>query len=378
MAIGMVTLVAAVCGGIVRLGLPVPHVKATLVAFHGPLMVAGFLGTVIGMERAVALGRVWAYGGPLATAVGAIGLIAGVAGAEIALALGSAWLVAVFIAVLRRQWTLPTAIMAIGAVSWLVGQALWLAGEPLYRVVPWWGAFLTLTIAGERLELARLLDLRSRSRTVFLWTLGGMLAGLGLGVVDADGGARLLGAAFVALAIWLGRHDLARRTVRLSGVTRFVAVALLAGYVWLAVSGLLAIRFGAVAAGPTYDATLHALFVGFVFSMIFGHAPIIFPAVLGPRVTYRPAFYAHLALLHVGLVARVVGDVAGDTVLRQGGSVLNAIAIALFLANTVYGIVRTEVMGGLSKPAEPPALGASRHSRGAPRPPDSFTRSGQQ
>jgi hypothetical protein len=340
MAVGIVTLVTAVYGGLIRLGLPLPQVTATLVAFHGPLLVAGFLGTVIGMERAVALGRRWAYGGPLATGLGAVGLIVGVAGAPIALVVGSAWLVAVFVAVLRRQWALPPAVMAAGAVAWLVGQALWVAGAPLHRVVPWWMAFLTLTIAGERLELARLADLARESRHAFLVAGGGIVAGLVLGLTAPDAGARLLGAALVALAVWLGRHDLARRTVRLPGLTRFVAVALLSGYVWLGVTGLLALRFGAVAAGTAYDAILHALFVGFVFSMIFGHAPIIFPAVLGPLVAYRPAFYVHLTLLHVGLVARVVGDLAGIAELRLAGGVLNALAIGVFLVNTVYGIVR--------------------------------------
>ncbi|MBM3556130.1 MAG: hypothetical protein FJX47_11325, partial [Alphaproteobacteria bacterium] len=33
-------------------------------ALHGPLMVSGFFGTVIGLERAVALARLWAYAGP--------------------------------------------------------------------------------------------------------------------------------------------------------------------------------------------------------------------------------------------------------------------------------------------------------------------------
>jgi hypothetical protein len=340
MAVGIVTLVTALCGGLIRLGLPMPHVKATLVAFHGPLMVAGFLGTVIGMERAVALGRLWAYGGPLATALGAALLIAGADGGALAMAIGSAWLVAVFIAVLWRHPVLPTAVMAAGAVAWLAGQALWLGGFGLPRVAPWWIAFLTLTIAGERLELARLAALAAWSRAAFLVTVGGLSAGLLLGLADLDAGARVVGAGLVALALWLGRHDLARRTVRLTGLTRFIAVALLSGYVWLGVTGVLALSFGAVAGGPRYDAILHALFVGFVFSMIFGHAPIIFPAVLGPPVAYRPVFYVHLAALHVGLAARVAGDLASVAALRQAGALVSAVAIVVFLANTVYAIVR--------------------------------------
>jgi branched-subunit amino acid permease len=92
-----------------------------------------------------------------------------------------------------------------------------------------------------------------------------------------------------------------------------------------------------VAAGRPYDALLHALFVGFIFSMIFGHAPIIVPAVMGIHIAYRPAFYAHLGLLHVSLTLRVFGDLALWLPGRQWGGLLNALAILLFLANTGYG-----------------------------------------
>ena len=60
---------------------------------------------------------------------------------------------------------------------------------------------------------------------------------------------RLVGAGFVALAAWLGAFDVARRTVRGAGLTRFIAVALLSGYAWLAVAGLLLLRWPHVAAG---------------------------------------------------------------------------------------------------------------------------------
>jgi hypothetical protein len=81
----------------------------------------------------------------------------------------------------------------------------------------------------------------------------------------------------------------------------------------------------------------HALFVGFVFSMIFGHAPIIVPAVVGVPIHYRPAFYAHLGLLHVSLIVRMAGDLTFWLPARQWGGMLNALAIVLFFANTAYG-----------------------------------------
>jgi len=88
-----------------------------------------------------------------------------------------------------------------------------------------------------------------------------------------------------------------------------------------------------LAAGGPYDAMLHALFLGFVFAMIFGHAPIILPAVLGITVGFRRGFYAHLVLLHATLALRVAGDLLGWTPGRRWGGVLNVAALLLFAAS---------------------------------------------
>ena len=342
MALGMAALLGALWGGLLRLGWQLPALRAPVAAFHGPLMVAGFLGTVIGLERAVALGRPWAYAAPLATGLGGIALIAGapVGAGPLLTTAGSAGLVCVFAAILRRQAALFTVVMALGAVVWLAGQILWLLGWPLHHIAFWWAGFLVLTIAGERLELSRLVRVSVAAQFVFAVSIGVFLVGLGLTPVAFRLGGRVAGVGLIALALWLLRQDVARRTVRQPGLTRFVALCLLSGYVWLGVSGLLAVLVGGVAAGPHYDAMLHALFLGFVFSMIFGHAPIIFPAVLGWRVGFRRAFYAHLVLLHLTLALRIAGDLASWLPGRRWGGLVNVLALVLFFANTAYGALR--------------------------------------
>lgn len=75
-------------------------------------------------------------------------------------------------------------------------------------------------------------------------------------------------------------------------------------------------------AGSIYDALLHTIFLGFVFSMIFGHAPVIVPAVLGTQVPYTALFYTHLTLLHLSLVMRVMGDLLLWMPLRRWGGLL--------------------------------------------------------
>jgi hypothetical protein len=223
----------------------------------------------------------------------------------------------------------------LGALLWVAGDALWLDGYPLVQVVPWWAGFLVLTIVGERLELAALGRLTGFGRAAFAAITGLLLAGLALSAADAGAGIRVAGAALALYALWLARYDIARRTVRRPGLPRFVALALLPGYVWLGVGGVLWADHGTVLAGPAHDAELHAIFVGFVFSMIFGHAPVIFPGVLGLAIPFRRPFYGHLALLHVGLALRISGDLTGSYDATRWGGLLNATAIGLFLVATI-------------------------------------------
>jgi hypothetical protein len=248
-------------------------------------------------------------------------------------------LVEVLLLAYRLQPTWASATIAAGAACWPVGGGLFAAGRPVAAVVSWWIAFLALTIAGERLELTRFLVPTRRDRILFGLAAGTLLAGALLSVVSADAGVRILGAGCIALAAWLGAKDIARRNLRRADLLRFTAVCLLTGYVWLAVSGVCALAFGAVAAGPHYDAWLHAFFVGFVLSMIFGHAPIIFPAVLMRPMPFRPRFYAHLALLHATLLLRVVSDLAGFAEGVRWGGLGNVLAVLLFVANTVSAVV---------------------------------------
>ena len=337
LALGLLALVCGVWAGLLRFGWGLPRGRANLVELHGPLLVFGFLGTVISLERAVALRRVWGYLAPAGSLAGVALLLAGVRKGvgELVLLLAGCVLVALFGVILRRHATAPGATMALGALLWVAGDALWLGGKPFVQVVPWWVGFLVLTIVGERLELAALARLTRLGRLAFAALTMMFVAGLALSAVDADDGTRLAGVALVGYALWLGHFDIARYTVRRPGLPRFVALALLPGYVWLAVGGTLWAVDGATVAGFAHDAGLHAIFVGFVFSMIFGHAPVIFPGVLGIDIPFRRAFYVHLALLHAGLVLRIGGDLSEDLALARRGGLLNAIANGLFIVATL-------------------------------------------
>ena len=88
------------------------------------------------------------------------------------------------------------------------------------------------------------------------------------------------------------------------------------------------------------DAALHAIGLGFVFAMVFGHAPIIFPAVARVKIPYHPVFYVPLLVLHASLALRVVSGLAGYFGGQRAGGAANALALLLFIATMLSSVVR--------------------------------------
>jgi hypothetical protein len=343
----LLALLAALWAGLIRIGWPLPPIDLDLTMLHGPLMINGFLGLVIGIERAVALsssGRTrifWPYLSPICLAAGTLMLLLSGSLGALLITIGSLVLVAACIVVVRRQMALFTGVMALGALSWLIGNALWFSGQPIYSLVVWWMGFPLLTIIGERLELSRIVRLSKNSHRLF--GVAAAIFGFGalFSVLNLDWGMRIAGLGELACALWLLRYDIARRTVNKAGKTRFIAICLLSGYGWLAVSGLLNLYSGVTYAGPFYDAALHTLFVGFAFSMIFGHALIILPAVLNITITFSRQLYVPLLVLHSSLLLRIAGDLLLLPEVRQWGGMLNEIAVLLFLGSIGYAIRKT-------------------------------------
>jgi hypothetical protein len=206
----------------------------------------------------------------------------------------------------------------------------------------WLAGFLVLTITGERLELSRFTGASRVARALFLLSAGLFCTGLVVSLFAEAVGVRVAGAGLVALAAWLVRYDIARRTIRTAGLPRYMAVALLTGYGWLAAGGALWLASGRMVDGSAYDAMLHSVFLGFVISMIFAHAPVIVPAVLGRPLPFRRIFYLPLALLHATLLLRVVaGDAAGNRLSWQWAGSLNEVALLLFIALAASAVIRS-------------------------------------
>lgn len=338
---GMLSLLGGVMAGLARLGWDVPGPAMQAAGVHGPLMIAAFFGTVISLERAVAAGRNWAYLAPLAAGASGIALLAGaplILG-QILGSLGALGLIAASAVALRRQVAVFTIILTLAASCWLVGNLLWLTTGNVSAAVAWWLLFLVLTIAGERLELTRFLPTPPLAQKLFIAIVGVLLLGA-VGGLD-----RLFSGGLIALAIWLLRYDIARRNIATEGLTRFIAACLLSGYAWLAAAGLLGLVGAFTPGHPWRDAALHAIGLGFVFSMVFGHAPIIFPAVTRIKIPYHPALYLPLALLHLTLALRVFGGLADNFDLRHNAALLNGLVLIVFIA-TLVTLVRRNAKRG--------------------------------
>ncbi len=353
---GGLGLLAGLNAALLRLGLPAPVDSVSLSSLHGILMLYGFLGTAITLERAVALRSDkkaitwWGYLAPAASGLGVITALIGVAfpGSPLARTVPAAmWmsamalLTAIYLVIWKRQQTFFLLIQILGAVAGLVGITLWGRGFDIPQVVPWWTAFLVLTILGERLELARIAFVSSALQIrVFIESLAYFTA-LTVAMFAPTWGYPLMGLALAALVVDVGSHDVALRTIRTQGLTKFMAAAMLGGYAWALLAAGIWVVQGPVYWGYGYDTSVHALTIGFALSMVMAHAPIILPAVARREVPYSPVLWAVWGLLQAGLLVRVIAGarvgLGQDSAFAgwQFGGAIDVLTVLAFVITTV-------------------------------------------
>ncbi len=247
MGLAAFALLAGLWAGLLRLGWQLPPLSLRLPAQHDPLMVSGFLGTLISLERAVALsqnqgGRRRYYLAPLLARVRRGVTVFDTARSctprpEYAGSDGAGVHLCGHLSFAANDR--PCRDGGRGTVV-AGGQWLWLVGWPIFRVAPWWAGFLILTIAGERLALTRVLLHKKSTRQVFVGVTAVFLVGLLLSLLAFDAGLRLAGVGLIALGIWLMRYDIARRTIRQKVLTASLLPAccqVTSGWSWAVCSG---------------------------------------------------------------------------------------------------------------------------------------------
>ena len=369
-----IALLAGLDASLVRLGALAPIASTSLGTVHGLLMIYGFLGTAICLERAVALQsdgrRAWAYAAPLLTGAGGISaiVISVNEGARATLTslpiprflaahlsgfapermmpgflitLGMAALSAIYCYVwARRQATHAVLIQVIGALIGLGGVLLWWRGLETPRAVPWWLSFLIVTIIGERVELARLAFTSGSTERRITAESTALMVGLTVALYSPTVGYPLIGLALGALMVDTAWHDVARGTVRMQGLPRLAAVCMLSGYAWALVPALMWIVAPPAFDGYGYDAGVHAITIGFVVSMLLAHAPVIIPAVARREVPYHVAMWVPFAFLQVSLALRLLAGAREAAYPWRLGGTLGVVGVLLFVATTLTVTIR--------------------------------------
>ncbi|OLY91486.1 hypothetical protein SAMN05444008_103300 [Cnuella takakiae] len=334
----LLSLLLAIWSGWLRLGWALPLGMAA--AQHGALMVGSFLGTMIFVERAVTFKQKWVLLLPFINGLSVLCFALGQTAVALwCLLLGAAGFVVMCCYFVYRYGELYYYVFLAGAFALLGAQVIVYKTHFYPNAIPWYMAFLLFTIVAERLELSRFQNITPFMRNSLLAALGLVL--LSLFMPFHFYGHLVFAAAMATVAAWLLRYDMAWKSLRIRGQHRYSAQLLITGYVWLLPTALLLVW---PAGNPfLYDAALHSFFIGFVFSMIFSHAPIILPAVLRlPVQLFRPFLYVLFVLLQLSLLLRVVGDLLLLPLLRQWGGLLNGMVILAFFVS-VGVIVRKEL-----------------------------------
>jgi hypothetical protein len=332
---------AAITGiitGWTRLGWNIP--LGVIAGKHGAVMVGSFLGTLICLERAVIIKNKWILFIPL------------VSGSSIfffyndwdqtalsLLTIASFGQVAIIYSMVVKHKDFFLKILLLGAFCWLIGNLLLLIHGAYPIAVPWWIGFLLLTITAERLELSRFLPVTNFQRGILVFSLA--LFVIGCIIPFHIYGRYLAGAGIISIGIWLLKYDMAKKAIKKEGLHRFSGLLLLTGYSWLIASGIFFIVGDLY--GFIYDAALHSFFIGFVFSMIFAHAPIVLPGVAGYSFRpFHPILYIWAVSLQLSVLIRILAAINLQIELRMWAGMANGITIILFLINMAI-LTRMEI-----------------------------------
>lgn len=309
--------------GRVGWSLPIPEIAAR----HGFLMVSGLFGTLISLERTLILKQNGWLAIPLISALSVLFLLLHTPGLGLTLQiLASLGLATLYI----KQWFQYREkyflILVLSAWAWAFSALVLLSGNGFAAASMWYLLFLLFTIVAERLEISRFISVPSWAQP-FLTIL--LLTVFIAQILPFHWGANFISGLLLALiAWWLLQFDIANINLRKTGFFLYTGSTLFAGYIWLMLSGVLMAL--PLSAPYHYDAVLHSFFIGFAMSMLFAHAPIIFPALLKLRLKpFHPAFYVPVWATHLLLLIRLYADYSLNWPLRKW---VGLVQVFVFLA----------------------------------------------
>ncbi|MEQ8628658.1 hypothetical protein [Ekhidna sp.] len=290
---------------------------------HGVLMLNGFAGGVITVERLLSnpKDRWFHIGLILLTA----GLVLYLLGFEFGLLL-----VSVNVGILFLKETLQLVekqsqngvYQLVGLLSWFIGNLKFYQNGFYPAAVPFWIVFILMLIVGTPLIKNGKKDVISLILALTLFF------SFWLGFHSY--GQTIYGIGLVLLSIRLGYLELKNRSKHLLGVV--------IAYTWLMMTGISLLFSDHIL--YSYDLVLHAFFLGFFFSMIFINAPDALLKKLGlEELKTFPNFW--LVFLSIGLIARlIIGDLFQIQLARSIGGTLNLLTIILYAASLLFQAIR--------------------------------------
>ncbi len=99
-----------------------------------------------------------------------------------------------------------------------------------------------------------------------------------------------------------------------------------------------------------YDASIHAIALGFIATFIVAHGPVIFPVVLGRKADISRLSFLPLYMVTLSNIMRVFGDIAGILSLNSGtallisSSVVSLSGIMLAIAAVAFAVMMRMMM----------------------------------
>ncbi|WP_425391127.1 hypothetical protein [Ekhidna sp.] len=323
-AIGIpVFLILGLFTGLSRFGL----IHFPLSFHHGVLMLNGFAGGVITVERLLSKPNDrWIL-------IGLILLISGLTlylmGFEFGLLLVAANIAILFLKetyVLIEKQSQNGVYQLVGLLSWFIGNLKFYQNGFYPAAVPFFIVFILMLIVGTRLSKMGKEDVISLVLSLALF-FSFWLGFHGYGQAIYGVGLALLGIRLAYLEIKNGSKHL---------------LALVVAYCWLLITGISSLFSDHIL--YSYDLVLHALFLGFFFSMIFINAPDALLKKLGlEELKTFPNLW--VIFLSIGLIARlIIGDLFQIQLARNIGGILNLLAIILYASSLLFQVIRNRTV----------------------------------
>lgn len=325
------SLVTGIFSGWQRIGWNID--LSNIVAQHGTIMASGFFGTLLMLEKCLAMPSKKYLFIPFANGISIIFLYLGFPHLALSLmTLASAAMCGVGFEMKRMAKQNLYWLIIIGFFCLFAGNLFLLLTGLFQASAILWMCFLLFIIVAERLELTRFLNVSS-SQKKLLWIAFALIL-TGVGPYHYFGNY-IFGIGLIGIALWLLKFDIAFKSLTQKGQSAYSAITMITGYFWLIVSAYFIIKTD-IYNHFDYDALLHSFFLGFTFSMIFAHVPIIFPALFNLRIKiYHPFYYVVMVLMNLSVIARIVSDQLQMNDMRKWAGLANGLVILLFFVSTI-------------------------------------------